>query len=501
MWYYCLHYCFQVEITMTDTNTTIVLLKLAISDAILAYERNYPTYAFSSHRQRNIGRITKIVDETQDPEQLLNDLEDYFSSEDFYTGITDSSVLEDLIAQAVLSIGENLNPFGYSPENHPKRDETPTNAKDDFFKLQYSLADFVHFAMDKYLTERNRFIPKYRKAEINNIREILKKSEENQQLIEKKVIFEENGKSPKRNEEGIRQEIEKALEAFTNPFNSDLKKYIKKALYQYQDNPTKFFQTRAWEPKVPSHPEKIMIFLHGWHDSVNAASQLASEATKKGFKVIAYDHRGHGNDSKRKERGISTDLLRLDFRKFLTHIQNTHPNAELSLVGHSMGGAVLISENYFINHMENVKTVSLFAPAVMSSLSKLLSPFKLFYRNVHDEVQKAQKSSNRFGGNGPSLWGLLNFMRKAAAALAYLFEEADLTKTPVKWHLYSGKKDALVNCSEFEEISGLSEKRDLRFFPRHDHGLTIGRHAGSAIRTMLNDIEPSHSEVSQTYFI
>lgn len=237
-----------------------------------------------------------------------------------------------------------------------------------------------------------------------------------------------------------------------------------------------------------------MIFLHGWHDSVNAADQLAREAVQNGFKVIAYDHRGHGNDSQRQQRGISTDLLRIDFRNFLSYVLEKYPQAEIAIAGHSMGGAILTSEHSFINtctHQDGnkaVKSVSLFAPAVMSGIHKMISPFKLLYRNMHSDVQSAQQASNRFGGKGPSLISLLNFMRKAAYALSYLF--MDVHSHHANWHIYSGKKDASVNYTEFESLMCATHQKKVSFFSRSDHALQFGRYSGTVIRTMLKDIEP-----------
>ncbi|KTD52492.1 short chain dehydrogenase [Legionella quinlivanii] len=465
------------EIDNTDLLPT---LKDAIMAALHRYKTEFPRRAASPHRATDIAYLNTTVNTAVNPDSLLSELEDYFSSDSYYTGITDQSVLEALIVEELLKINKELqqsfNTFGYSPQPHPAKHETPEGAKDGNISLNYSLNDFIHYAIDKYISEKQGNIPQYRQYDIEKLRDILKGKQNDLKKLEL---------------------IEEFLNGLTHPFNSYLKQYLRQSLQLFQSNPSKTFITRIWEPDIPSTPEKIMVFLHGWHDSVNSADKLAREAVKNGFKVIAYDHRGHGNDAQRQKRNISTDLLRIDFRKFINHINIQNPNAELALVGHSMGGAILTVENAFINNLANengkaVKCVSLLAPAVMSGFHKMASPLKLFYRNMHPDVYSAQTTgpSPRFGGHGPSLFGLLNLMLKAARALKHLYQKDSSGHS--HWHIYSGKKDASVNYSEFESLPN-SHHKPVRFFSRGDHALQFGHRSGTVIRALIKDTEKHFS--------
>lgn len=436
--------------------------------AVQDYKTRYPRRAASAHRRINIEYITNLckVDPTAtSQEKLLSDLENYFS-DGYSTGLRDRSALEDLIVQAVLNVNTDmqlgLNTFGYFPKDHPQPEKTPDGAQDGFITLEYTLDDFINFAIDKYTEEKEGKIAEYRQSDIQKIKEILNLGMGSSDKVKL---------------------IRKLLKAFTHSCNSNLKEHIFNALDNFASYPSKEIATRIWDPEQPSNPEKIMIFLHGWHDSVNSGDELAQEAVKRGFKVIAYDHRGHGKDAQRKERGITIDLLRIDFRKFLTDVKSKYPIAELALAGHSMGGGILAAENKFIKKEKSIKSISLICPAVMSGLSKMISPIKILYRNMHPNVQAAQQGSHRFGGKGPTLFGLLNFMRKAARALASLFSEPENPEQT--WRIYSGKKDASVNYREFVL---LSNQNNIKFFSRGDHALQFGRHAGAVNRKILDDI-------------
>lgn len=447
----------------------ITEVRSAILEAMEDYKANNARRAASTHRQESMTRITDICNRTTQTEVLLEELEDYFSSDDFYTGILDGSVLEEMVVDAIVrtdqATHDGLNTFcSYKPKRHFAADETPPGAQDSDTIIQYHLNDLINFAIDKYIQEKHDDIEAHRKLNIDDIKRMMAGTGSDKDKITE-----------------IREYING--DQFTRSFfKSDLKKYITEALDRVS-LPDRQVATRIWIPPKPIHSQKVIVFLHGWHDSLNAGDQLARQAVKQGFKVISYDQRGHGKDAEREKRGISTDLLRLDFRKFLEHVKETNSGADISLAGHSLGGAILTAESRFIQEA-GVKNVSLIAPAIMSSIGKMISPAKILYRNMHKDVEQAQRGSNRFGGKGPTLFGLLNFMRKIAETLRNLFVRPE-TREGTHWRIYSGKKDQSVNYSEFE---GFTEQSRIKFFSRGDHALHFGHRYGTVVRQILKDI-------------
>ncbi len=448
-------------------------LKLALQGAIEKYKAKYPQRAKSAHRSKNIQDITEIINKHDNENDLLNALEDYFSN-DYYTGLLDRSALEDFIVDAIAAVNKELqlalNTFGYFPENQTPMDKTPNGADDKFIDLEYTLEDFIDYALDSYVGEKRGEVPLYRQEDIKQIKAILSERSADRARLIKTYIDEK----------------------LTHSFNSALKNKIHQALKHFNHHASsRKVASRIWEPTVTSKHEKIMIFLHGWLGSVNSGDLLAVQAVNKGFRFIAYDHRHHGKDAERNKGGISPDLLRIDFRLFLKRMKSLYPDAQFALAGHSLGGAILTSEYELINNDPAIKSVSLIAPAVSNSLANLLSPSKIFARNMHTEVQMAEQSTKRHGGNGifSTFIGLINFMFKVGRYLLRLFSKASEKSDQSQWNIYSGKRDFAVNCAEFKSLS-TRKNRGVTFFPRADHVPHYGRHHGSYIRTILNDVTP-----------
>ncbi|KTC98521.1 short chain dehydrogenase [Legionella geestiana] len=435
-------------------------LRARIHSGIEQYRQRHPLRSKSAHRIQSIERIYEICRNAQGDEQLLEALEDYFISEDFYCGPWDRSILEECIVAAIAAGTDIEAPFGFYPPNQP----SINRQAQETITIAYELADFVEYAIDKYVQQTVLEEKPYRSDDITRIRNIL--AQEN---------------TPEEKAEALSNYLNSP--SFTRSFNSQLKKYLLSAL-KYAAETERQVAIRPWAlPSVNDEnpPAKILIYVHGWHDSLNSAEPLAKEALKHGYTVIAYDNRGHGRDAERAVRGISTDKLRIDFRKFLKHVHEHYPEASIALAGHSMGGAILTTEKAFIERQEYVKSVSLIAPAVMSSFGRLISPVKIFYRNMHADVLNAQRASDRFGGSGPSLFGLLRLMREASRALLALFSGV----SRVSWKVYAGRKDISVNYREFED---LPEAQHVRFFARADHAMHVGHHRGSINRNILADM-------------
>ncbi len=95
---------------------------------------------------------------------------------------------------------------------------------------------------------------------------------------------------------------------------------------------------RVWHHPQPRH---IVLGVHGFNDHSKAFEPLAQhlrselEAT-----VYAYDHRGFGANP---SPGIwpGSDPLLADLRQIATQLRQRHPGLPLTVVGESMGGAVV----------------------------------------------------------------------------------------------------------------------------------------------------------------
>lgn len=122
---------------------------------------------------------------------------------------------------------------------------------------------------------------------------------------------------------------------------------------------------KSWP--AAEEPERIILALHGFNDYSNAFSGLCEFMTDKHSTktlCMAYDQRGFGATE---QTGIwpQKGKLQSDLMTMSKSLKLQYPNAELYLVGESMGGAVIISaltqNNDKTSHIDGI---ILLAPAV-----------------------------------------------------------------------------------------------------------------------------------------
>lgn len=96
---------------------------------------------------------------------------------------------------------------------------------------------------------------------------------------------------------------------------------------------------RVWASPQPRH---IVLGVHGFNDYSKAFEPLAQHlVTELQATVYAYDQRGFGANP---QPGIwpGADTLLADLRDIATQLRERHPGLPLTVVGESMGGAVVL---------------------------------------------------------------------------------------------------------------------------------------------------------------
>jgi len=96
---------------------------------------------------------------------------------------------------------------------------------------------------------------------------------------------------------------------------------------------------RVWASPQPRH---IVLGVHGFNDYSKAFAPLAQHLTVElQATVYAYDQRGFGADP---QPGVwpGTDTLLADLRHIVAQLRERHPGLPLTVVGESMGGAVVL---------------------------------------------------------------------------------------------------------------------------------------------------------------
>lgn len=89
-------------------------------------------------------------------------------------------------------------------------------------------------------------------------------------------------------------------------------------------------------------PRAVILAVHGYGDTGELTYRRAGEYwATKGITTYAYDQRGFGrNDSYKKWAGHETMIA--DLRIITRRIRAQHPDLPLTVIGHSMGGGVVL---------------------------------------------------------------------------------------------------------------------------------------------------------------
>jgi len=120
---------------------------------------------------------------------------------------------------------------------------------------------------------------------------------------------------------------------------------------------------RVWLPPDGINAARfIFIAVHGFNDYSSFIKNSAQYFTKHQIAVYAYDQRGFGKAPVR-GRWSSTEAMTQDLKTLIRLIAQKHPDLPIYLLGHSMGGAVIIRAMSGGNHPD-VAGAILAAPAV-----------------------------------------------------------------------------------------------------------------------------------------
>ncbi len=89
-------------------------------------------------------------------------------------------------------------------------------------------------------------------------------------------------------------------------------------------------------------PRAVLIALHGMNDYGNAFALPGPWWAARGITTYAFDQRGHGRSP---QRGIwpGSEVMVQDLGDFIAAVRRTHPEVPAFVLGHSMGGAVVLS--------------------------------------------------------------------------------------------------------------------------------------------------------------
>lgn len=137
----------------------------------------------------------------------------------------------------------------------------------------------------------------------------------------------------------------------------------------------KFFY-RDWDVE---NAKRVIVLIHGMGEHSGRYDHVAKFFNQYGYAVVAIDHYGHGLSDGKRGTMPSFDFLLNYVEAFIEEAQKKHPNADLILYGHSMGGGTAL--NYLLRKNNPFKaaiitspwlTLAKPAPAVKAFAAKVL---------------------------------------------------------------------------------------------------------------------------------
>jgi acylglycerol lipase len=124
------------------------------------------------------------------------------------------------------------------------------------------------------------------------------------------------------------------------------------------------FYTRTYHPTSAS-PSAVVVFIHGFTEHVARYEHVHMRWADRGFVVFTFDQRGFGRTALDPKKSASAVYGRTgdadqisDIEWALRVAQEVNPTVPLFLMGHSMGGALVLSFATRPNMQESVSQLS-----------------------------------------------------------------------------------------------------------------------------------------------
>jgi len=126
---------------------------------------------------------------------------------------------------------------------------------------------------------------------------------------------------------------------------------------------------QGWLPA--GEPRAVVCIVHGIGEHSGRYASLVEALVPAGFAVYGMDNRGHGRSEGVRGGLPAWDALHADVRRLLERAQAQHPGRPLFLMGHSLGGLIVLG--YALRYPEGLRGVVASAPALQSKgISPLL---------------------------------------------------------------------------------------------------------------------------------
>lgn len=143
--------------------------------------------------------------------------------------------------------------------------------------------------------------------------------------------------------------------------------------------------TQCWGDDTD--PKAILMISHGLAEHSGRYEHVGKFFADEGYLVCALDHRSHGQSEGKDTYVDSFDQFLADLDIFVKFVREKAPEKPIYLLGHSMGGAIVIS--YVIKYQPELTGVILSAPGVLlgGDISPLLMKLAGFLSMVAPKMK------------------------------------------------------------------------------------------------------------------
>ncbi|MBX2847122.1 MAG: lysophospholipase [Acidiferrobacterales bacterium] len=119
------------------------------------------------------------------------------------------------------------------------------------------------------------------------------------------------------------------------------------------------YYQRSWEI---NEPKAVVLLVHGLAEHTSRYENLGTHLNSHNYSLLAVDLPGHGRSSGTPGHINSFSEYHDAIRHLIKLAKQKHPEKELFLLGHSMGG--LISAQFLLDHQNKFKGAMLSGPAI-----------------------------------------------------------------------------------------------------------------------------------------
>lgn len=226
---------------------------------------------------------------------------------------------------------------------------------------------------------------------------------------------------------------------------------------------------QVWRPEET--PRATLVIAHGLGEHSGRYINIVNHLVPKGYTIYALDHVGHGRSPGPRGHINSWNDFREGLRAFVVLVQAQEPGRPFFLMGHSMGGCVVL--DYVLHYPDGLTAVVASAPAVgklknppvMVSASKVLAKIKPDLRvstglddtavSRDTAVVEAYRNDALVHGKGSPGWSVA-FMETAAWTMDHA---ADFQPPLLLLH---GDADRLVSVEESKKFFAQVKQPDKK---------------------------------------